>query len=145
LIIDSIENASLTLSPHELFAKIRFDLLHTFKFSQKKMPEFENKGLCLDSSILTIIKHLNNRPDNSNMAQNKLIFDQYEWVLHNFFEYLDIYDSLEGKEEQLRESYYKIFAVIAGASIASYYLREVLTGDLNSEMVAINAELSAGV
>ena len=145
LIIDSIENASLTLSPRELSAKIRFDLLSYFKYSQRNKPEFENKGLCLDSSILAITKYLNNRPDNSNMAQNKLIFDQYEWVLNNFFEYLDIYDTLEDKKEQLRESYYKIFAVIAGASVASYYLREALNGDLNSEMVAINAELSAGV
>jgi glycosyltransferase involved in cell wall biosynthesis/ubiquinone/menaquinone biosynthesis C-methylase UbiE len=145
LIIDSIENASLTLPPRELSAKIRFELLNYFRSGQKKMPEFENKGLCLDSSILAITKHLSNRPDNSNMAQNKLIFDQYEWVLNNFFEYLDIYDSLEDKKEQLRESYYKIFAVIAGASVASYYLREVSTGVLNSEMVAINAELSEGV
>jgi rhamnosyltransferase len=145
LAIDSIENASLSLSPRELSAKIRFDLLNNFKHNQREKPEFENQGLYLDSSLQAIIKHLNNHPDNSNMAQNKLLFDQYEWVLNNFFEYLDIYDTLEDKKEQLRESFYKIFAVIAGASVASYYLREVLTGDLDNEMVVIDSELSTGV
>jgi hypothetical protein len=74
-----------------------------------------------------------------------LILDQYEWVLNKFFEYLEVYDTLEDKEEQVRESFYKIFAVIAGASIASYYLHRVFISDLDNEMIAIDADLCAGV
>ena len=143
--VDSIENASFDLSTPELFARIRSDVLNHYNHAQTEMPELENKGHRLDDAILAITRHITRQPDNSDKAQNKLIFLQYDWVLNNFFEYLEIYDTLEGKEEEFLESLYKIFAVIAGASIASYYLHALLTGDVDNEMRAIDAYLCEGV
>jgi hypothetical protein len=145
LAIDSIKHTSTSLSTREVSTKIRIDLLNYYKYEQEKKPVLENKGHFLDGAILAITRHLNNQPNNSNKTQNKLIFDQYERVLNNFFEYIEVYDTLEDKREQLLESFYKIFAVIAGANIASYYIHEASTSDLDNEIVSIDAELSAGV
>jgi|GEM_PF-924750 len=143
--VDSIDNASFDLSTPELSARIRSDVLNHYNHAQTERPELENKGHRLDNAILAITRHITGQPDNSNKAQNKLIFLQYDWVLNNFFEYLEIYDTLEGKKEELLESLYKIFAVIAGASIASYYLHTLSTGDVDNEMRAIDAYLCEGV
>jgi hypothetical protein len=145
LTVDSIDTASCALSTRDLTARIRSDILHHYNHTRKKRPELENKGRHLDSALIAITDRSNGQPDNSDKAQNKLIFLQYDWVLNNFFEYLEIYDTLEGKNEEFLQSLYKIFAVIAGASIASYYLHALSTGDVDNEMRAIDTYLCEGV
>ena len=58
-------------------------------------------------------------------------------MLNNFFEYLDIYDTLEDKKGTIEESFYKIFAVIRRCQYGQLLSSYSFTGDLDNEMVVI--------
>jgi hypothetical protein len=66
-------------------------------------------------------------------------------VINNFLEYIEIFDSIEDKKYEFVDCYYKIFSVVAGASLASYYLHKSVKNDIGKELELINLELSKGV
>jgi len=81
----------------------------------------------------------------SDAKQVTLLFDQYIWLLKEFEEFLGIYESLEDKRDDFIISLYKLFAIVAGASISSYYLKRSLSGDLDDLLISVDTMLCEGV
>jgi len=129
--------------------KIRLNLMNNFRYCEQNYDQneslLENSEQSPGDEILALIKHLDHKPDYTNKKQNNLILDQYLWVINNFLEYVEIFDSIEDKKDEFIDSYYKIFSVVSGASIASYYLQKSVMNDIGKELDQINLKLSKGV
>lgn len=81
----------------------------------------------------------------SHVKQVELLFNQFICLLNRFGEYLSIYGSLEDKKGDFISSLYKLFAIVAGASISGYCLKRSLCGDQDDALMSVNAVLCEGV
>ena len=145
----SLGKSAFSLPTRELCMKIRLNLMNNFRYCEQNYDQneslLENSEQSPGDEILALIKHLDHKPDYTNKKQNNLILDQYLWVINNFLEYVEIFDSIEDKKDEFIDSYYKIFSVVSGASIASYYLQKSVMNDIGKELDQINLKLSKGV
>jgi glycosyltransferase involved in cell wall biosynthesis/SAM-dependent methyltransferase len=145
----SLGKPAFSLPIRELCTKIRSNIMNNFRYCEQNNGQndslLENNEHSPRHKILALIKYLEHKPEYTNKNQNKLILDQYLWVINNFLEYIEIFDSIEDKKDEFIEAYFKILSVIAGASLASYYLQKSAMNDVNEELAQINLELSKGV
>jgi glycosyltransferase involved in cell wall biosynthesis/SAM-dependent methyltransferase/regulator of replication initiation timing len=145
----SLGKSAFSLPTRELCIKIRSNIVNNFRYCEHNSDQntslLENNEHSPGDAILALTKHLDHKPEYSNINQNNLILDQYVWVINNFLGYIEIFDSIEDKKDEFIECYYKIFSVVAGASLASYYLHKSVKNDIGKELELINLELSKGV
>lgn len=145
----SLGKPAFSFSTRELCMKIRLNLVNNFRYCEQNYDQneslLENNERSPGDEILALVKHLDLKPEYTNKKQNNLILDQYLWVINNFLEYVEIFDSIEDKKDEFIDSYYKIFSVVTGASLASYYLQKSVMNDIGKELEQINFALSRGV
>ena len=145
----SLGKSAFSLPTRELCLKIRSNMVNNFRYCENNSDQntslLENNEHSPGNAIVALTKHLDHKPEYSNINQNNLILDQYVWVINNFLGYIEIFDSIEDKKDEFIECYYKIFSVVAGASLASYYLHKSEKNDMGKELELINLELSKGV
>jgi glycosyltransferase involved in cell wall biosynthesis/SAM-dependent methyltransferase len=145
----SLGKKAFSLPTRELCIKIRSNLVNNFRYCEQNYDQndslLENSEHSPRHEILVLIKTLDHKPEYMNKNQNKLILDQYLWVINNFLEYVEIFDSIEDKKDEFIQAYFKICSIVAGASLASYYIQKTGMNDIGEELVRINLELSKGV
>jgi hypothetical protein len=60
----------------------------------------------------------------SSFKREDSLIASYCAVLDSFSEYCSVYPSLDGREMELYESFDKLFALIAGSTLATYYCKK---------------------
>jgi hypothetical protein len=124
---------------------IQSDIVNNFRINELIEPVVENKGQPLARELRILTGMLESNANNQNKILNDLVLKQFVSSMNNFHEYLSIFDSVSDKKDQLVDSYYKIFAVVAGACIANYFLVKPVKGNERQDIQVIDAELSRGV
>jgi hypothetical protein len=139
-----METTPLNISPHELISILK---IHLLKYIQKEQrSDFIDITGPLDAVLEVINQKVPSITKIPQENQNIIFLNQYLSILVEFDKYLLIYPSLIEKNEEFFDSMFKLFALIAGASLAHYYLTESSTqGQLNNYVISLDSLLCRGV
>jgi glycosyltransferase involved in cell wall biosynthesis len=95
--------------------------------------------------LQTLLEHAGDIAGHCMNTQDRVLMDQYYWLLDEFCMYLSVYDSIAHQKEEFFDSLFKLFAVVAGASLAGYYLHALENDRIGTTLGTIDTVLCGGV
>ena len=142
--VRSMETIPLNISPHDLISTLKIHLLKYIHEGQR--TTFDDIKGPLGEVLETINQIVPNIIKIPQENQNIIFLNQYLSILDEFDKYLSIYPSLIERNEEFFDSLFKLFALIAGASLAQYFFTESATQDaLDNYVISLDSLLCRGV
>jgi glycosyltransferase involved in cell wall biosynthesis/2-polyprenyl-3-methyl-5-hydroxy-6-metoxy-1,4-benzoquinol methylase len=123
-IIQIIDHLKMFLQSTEIFTEDRIVFSNTGRLVSRN-PANTLAGLLADCAESVNVQ--------SFVIETSLI-NSYCTLLDDFSEYCSAYSSIEGRETEIYESFEKLFALIAGSTLASYFYKKSETKLSDSEL-----------
>jgi hypothetical protein len=142
--VRTMKTTPLNIPPHDLISTVKIHLMKYIHEGQKS--NFDNIKGPLSEVLRDIIKKMPIITKIPQENQNIIFLNQYLSIIEEFDKYLSIYPSLIERNEEFFDSLFKLFALIAGSSLAQQYLTEYATQELlDNSSISLDSLLCRGV